>query len=61
VLIDLVDGLSSGSVVLVNAMNGNLANHDARCEGEAAERQAMTIMRRPRCLSFFLSASTAAT
>jgi hypothetical protein len=31
-LIDLVDGLSSGSVVLVNVTNDNLADHDARLE-----------------------------
>ncbi len=37
-LIDLVDGLSSGSMVLVNVTNGNLADHDARLEGEAVER-----------------------
>ncbi len=37
-LIDLVDGLSSGSVVLVSVTNGNLANHDARLEGAPAER-----------------------
>ncbi len=36
-LIDLVDGLSSGSVVLVNVTNGNLADHDARLGGGAAE------------------------
>ncbi len=37
-LIDLVDGLSSGSVVLVNVTNGNFADHDARLGGGAAER-----------------------
>jgi hypothetical protein len=37
-LIDLVDGMSSGSVVLVSVMNGNLANHDARLGGGVAER-----------------------
>jgi hypothetical protein len=29
-LIDLVDGLSSGLVVLVSVTNGNLVDHDAR-------------------------------
>jgi hypothetical protein len=29
-LIDLVDGLSSGSVVLVSVTDGDLADHDAR-------------------------------
>jgi hypothetical protein len=29
-LIDLVDGLSSGAVVLVNVTNDDLADHDAR-------------------------------
>ncbi len=37
-LIDLVDGLSSGLVVLVSVTNGNLADHDARLGGGAAER-----------------------
>ncbi len=37
-LINLVDGLSSGSVVLVNVTNGDLADHDARLGGGAAER-----------------------
>jgi hypothetical protein len=36
-LIDLVDGLSSGSVVLVNMTNGNLADHDVRLGGGPAE------------------------
>ncbi len=37
-LIDLVDSLSSGSVLLVSMTNGNLADHDARLGGGAAER-----------------------
>jgi hypothetical protein len=37
-LIDLEDGLSSGSVVLVSVTNGNLADHDARLGGGAVER-----------------------
>ncbi len=37
-LIDLVDGLSSGSVVLISVMDGDLADHDARLGGGAAER-----------------------
>jgi len=37
-LIDLVDGLSSRWVVLVSVTDGDLADHDARLEGEAAER-----------------------
>ncbi len=36
-LIDLVDGLSSRSVVLVSMTDGNLADHDARLRGEAAK------------------------
>ncbi len=36
-LIDLLDGLSSGSVVLVGVTNGDLADHDPRLEGRAAE------------------------
>jgi hypothetical protein len=38
VLIDLVNGLFSGSVVLVSVTDGDLADHDARLEGGAAER-----------------------
>jgi hypothetical protein len=34
-LIDLVDGLSSRSIVLVNVTNGDLADHDARFGGGA--------------------------
>jgi hypothetical protein len=37
-LIDLVDGLSSGSVVLVSVTDGDLVDHDARLRGGAAER-----------------------
>ncbi len=37
-LIDLVDGLSLGSVVLVDVANGDLADHDARLGGGVAER-----------------------
>jgi hypothetical protein len=37
-LIDLVDGLSSGSVVLISVTDGDLADHDARFGGRAAER-----------------------
>ncbi len=37
-MIHLVDGLSSDSVLLVDMTNGNLADHDARLEGEATER-----------------------
>ncbi len=37
-LIDLVDGLSSGSVVLVSVTDGNLADHDAHFRDGAAER-----------------------
>ncbi len=37
-LIDVVDGLSSGSVVLVSVTNGNLADHDVCLGGGAAER-----------------------
>jgi hypothetical protein len=36
-LIDLVDGPSSGSVVLVDATDGDLVDHDARLGGGAAE------------------------
>jgi hypothetical protein len=36
-LIDLVDGLSLRAVVLVSVTNGNLADHDARLGGGAAE------------------------
>ncbi len=36
-LIDLVDGLSSRSVVLIGVANGDLADHDARLEGRAIE------------------------
>ncbi len=38
VLIDLIDGLSSGLVVLVSVVDGDLADHDARFRGGAAER-----------------------
>ncbi len=34
----LVDGLSSGSVVLVSVTDGDLADHDACLRGGAAER-----------------------
>jgi hypothetical protein len=37
-LIDLVDGLSSGSIVLVSVTDGDLVDHDARLGGGAAER-----------------------
>jgi hypothetical protein len=37
-LIDLVDGLSSGSVVLVSVADGDLVDHDARLGGGAAKR-----------------------
>ncbi len=37
-LIDLVDGLSSGTVVLVSMTDGNLVDHDARLGSGAAER-----------------------
>jgi hypothetical protein len=37
-LIDLVDGLSSGLVVLVRVTDGDLADHNARLRGGAAER-----------------------
>jgi hypothetical protein len=37
-LINLVDGLSSGSVVLVSVTDGDLANHDVCLRGRAAER-----------------------
>ncbi len=47
-LIDLVNGMSSGSVLLVGVADGDLANHDARLEAEPLNvSQAMTIMRRP--------------
>jgi hypothetical protein len=36
-LIDLEDGLSSGSVVLVNVTDGDLADHDARLGGGATK------------------------
>ncbi len=36
--IDLVDGLSSRSVVLVSVTDGDLVDHDARLRGGAAER-----------------------
>jgi hypothetical protein len=36
-LIDLVDGLFSRSVVLVDVMNGNLVDHDARLRDELAK------------------------
>ncbi len=36
-LIDLVDGLSSGSIVLVGMTDGDLANHDVHLGGEVAE------------------------
>jgi hypothetical protein len=32
-VIDLIDGLSSGSVVLVSVADDNFADHDARLEG----------------------------
>ncbi len=37
-LIDLVDGLSSGSVVFVSVTDGDLADHDARLGGGTAKR-----------------------
>ncbi len=37
-LIDLVDGLSLGSVVFVSVTDGDLVDHDARLGGGAAER-----------------------
>ncbi len=37
-MIDLVDGLSLGSVVLVSVTNGNLTYHDARLKGGPVER-----------------------
>jgi hypothetical protein len=37
VLIDLVDGLSLGSIVLVSVTNNNLPDHDVRLRGEAAK------------------------
>jgi hypothetical protein len=37
-LIDLVDGLSSGSVVFVSVTDGDLTDHDACLGGGAAER-----------------------
>ncbi len=37
-LIDLVDGLSLGLVVLVNVTDGDLADHDARLGCRVAER-----------------------
>ncbi len=37
-LIDLVDGLTSGTIVLVSVTDGDLADHDARFESRAAER-----------------------
>jgi hypothetical protein len=36
-LIDLVDGLSTGLVVLVSVTNGNLADHDAHLGGGPAK------------------------
>ncbi len=36
-MIDLVDGLSLGSVVLISVTDGNLADHDARLGGGAVE------------------------
>ncbi len=36
-LIDLVDGLFSGSAMLVNVVDGDLADHDARLVGEVVE------------------------
>jgi hypothetical protein len=37
-LIDLEDGLSSGSVVLVSVTDGDLVDHDARLGGGATKR-----------------------
>jgi hypothetical protein len=37
-LIDLVDGLSSGSVVLIGVTDDDFTDHDARLEGEATKR-----------------------
>ncbi len=37
-LINLVDGLSSGLVVLVSVTDDDLADHDARLGGGAAQR-----------------------
>jgi hypothetical protein len=37
-LIDMVDGLSSGSVVLISVTDGDLADHDAHLGGGAAKR-----------------------
>ncbi len=37
-LIDLVDGLFSGMVVLLSVTDGNLADHDARLGSGAVER-----------------------
>ncbi len=37
-LIDLVDGLSSGSIVLVSVPDGDLADHDAPLGGGVAKR-----------------------
>jgi hypothetical protein len=37
-LIDLVDGLSSGSIVLVSVADGDLADHHARLKDEAVKR-----------------------
>jgi hypothetical protein len=37
-LIDLVDGLFSRSIVLVNVTDGDLTDHDMRLEGKAIER-----------------------
>jgi hypothetical protein len=37
-LIDLVDGLSSGLIVLVNVTNDDLADHDAYLGGRAVKR-----------------------
>jgi hypothetical protein len=37
-LINLVDGLSLGSVVLVSVTNDNFADHDACLEGRPVER-----------------------
>jgi hypothetical protein len=38
VLIDLVDGLSSGSVVLVGMADGDFVDHDTRLKGGGVER-----------------------
>jgi hypothetical protein len=37
-LIDLVDGLSSGSVVFVSVTDGDLVDHDVRLRGGATKR-----------------------